>query len=113
MREEVTIEINGKLVLVGYTSMVFPTAKDFQGKVFKQLRLQPLNLNEEGDVFHFCYQEKLKYGTSEGDWFLMPGLGFINPQSPLIDLYMSDKFSRLTTLDEMVDYVFRQHYWQD
>lgn len=113
MREDVTIEINGKLVLVGYTSMVLPTDKDFQGKAFKQLRLQPLNMDEEGDVFFFCYKEKLKYGKSEGDWFLMPELGYINAQSPLIDFYMDERFNRLTTFDEFVELVFRHHYWND
>ncbi len=113
MREEVTIEINGEKILIGYSSMYFPAnhREQEQGLVFKSLRLEPIDKNQEGDIFYFQNKKKLKYGEWKNDWYLLPEYCFLNTESPLIDLYMSRKYSRKTTFDDMVEYVFRHHYW--
>lgn len=113
MREDVTIEINGEKILIGYSSMYFPSNRreQEQSLVFKSLRLEPIDKNQEGDIFYFQNKNMLKYGEWENEWYLLPEYCFLNTESPLIDLYMSRKFSRKTTFDDMVDYIFRHHYW--
>lgn len=113
MREEVTIEINGEKVLIGYSSMYIPTNKREQEQdvVFKSLRLEPLEKDQEGDIFYFQNKKKFKYGKWESDWYLIPEYGFISLESPLIDFYMNASFGRDTTFDNFVECIFRQHYW--
>jgi hypothetical protein len=115
MREEVTIEINGEKVLIGYSAMFVPTNKREQelGEVFKSLRLQPLKNDQEGDIFYFQAKKKFVNGEWKSEWYLIPEFGFISMESPLIDFYMNASFGRDTSFDNFVECIFRQHYWID
>lgn len=114
MKEVISIEINGKPVVIGYSSMFIPTdaREQEQNHVFKLLRLRS-EIDEEGDIFFFQCKEIMKNGELVNVWYLLPEHGYISVNSPLQDLYMNRAFDRNTTFDELVEAIFRDHFWVD
>ena len=105
MKEKVHIIINGSPILIGYASMMAPTAMREKNRIFKMLRLRSKIEEEEGDIFFFEYKNS--------DWFLLPEFGFINLDGPeeLHEVYEQISHIGATTWDEFVEKVFRAYYW--
>ena len=109
MKEIVSIEINGKSVVIGYSSMMAPTSVNAQNNIFKMLQLHSLEPDQSGDIFFFEY----RFHDGKNQWVLLSDNGFINLEGPekLIDLYMGMTESQNVTFEEFVEKVFRVYYW--
>ena len=104
MKETVLFEINGELVVIGYSSMMAPTAIREKNRVFKMLRLNSKIENLEYDVFFFeCVNS---------EWILLPEFGFINLDGPeeLMERYRKLPHLKRTTWDEFVELVVGAYY---
>lgn len=106
MKEKVTIQINGKEVLIGQTQMMATTSVS---RVFKMLQLHSLLPNQAGDVFFF----EFKFHNGRNQWVLLPEHGYINLEGPeeLIDFYTCETEAQNITFDDFVEKVFRAYYW--
>ncbi|MFA7272531.1 MAG: hypothetical protein WC044_01605 [Crocinitomicaceae bacterium] len=103
MKDKIIRPINGKDYLIGYTSMMAPTAHRETNRVFKMLRLVPKDSNLEGDIFFFEFDND--------EWILLPDFGFVNLQDPheLIKLYSDISHKKRITFDAFINELTNKH----
>lgn len=98
MREKVIRKLKDKEdYLIGYTSMMAPTASREANRVFKMLRLVPKDTTLEGDIFFFEFDKD--------EWVLLHEFGFINLEDPieLIELYSDIPHKKRISFDAFID----------
>jgi hypothetical protein len=96
--KEITREINGTELLIGYSYMTYPNAiYKKPNKAYKMLRLVPKDEEIGGDIFFFKYDDD--------DWYLMPELSFLSIESPLelILFYQNISLTKPISFEEFVD----------